>query len=143
MTERARPDEAACFEVFRRVTGFRVTPNDHSGRQGAVDGVLVYPDGRIAAIEITSVAEDGRQQLENLLAADEFTWTCRGTWRWIVSIADPAELPHARRVMQKVVGACEAAGRHAPNSFPGTNSTRTRTCAGPPAQVSSSMARHR
>lgn len=112
-----RDEEAACFEVFRRVTGFAVTPHDHSGRQAAVDGMVEYPDGRTAAVEVTSLAADGRQQLESLLAADSFKWTCQASWRWLVSIGDPADVPRAKRILHKVVTSCEAQGASRPEQL--------------------------
>src|SRR4051812_36965306 len=98
--------------------GHVVTPHDHGGRQGAVDGVVKFPDGRTAAVEVTSTAASGRRQLESLLASDKFTWACRCTTRWSISVDDPHDIPRAKAVLQKVVDACEAACVSRPHLLP-------------------------
>jgi hypothetical protein len=117
MTSRLRPLEAGCFALFRQVTGHEVTPYDVDGRQNAVDGVLTYPDGRTAAIEVTSDASQGRRQLDSVLAKDGFKWQCQSASRWIVSIDDPRDIPRARDVLQRVIDACEAAGVSRPSQL--------------------------
>ncbi len=117
VSEEPSPEEARCFEIFRRVMGQRVEPYDHSGRQGAVDGIVTYADGRTAAVEVTSTGPAVRRQLEALLAADRFRWPCRCTWRWTLSIDDPKEIPKAKAVLQEVVDACEAAGVSRPHQL--------------------------
>jgi hypothetical protein len=117
VSEDPRPEEARCFEIFRRVMGQRVEPHDHSGRQGAVDGIVTYTTGRTAAVEVTSTGPAVRRQLEALLAMDRFRWPCRCTWRWSLSIDDPREIPKTKAVLQAVIDACEAAGVSRPHQL--------------------------
>ena len=53
----------------------RLEPYDPSGRQGAVDALLHYADGRIAALEVTSTAAPGRRP-----RSDGCCSTCSPWW---------------------------------------------------------------
>jgi hypothetical protein len=53
-----RPDERGVALALERVTGSTARAHDVDGRQGAVDLVLLHPDGRTAAVEVTSLAAD-------------------------------------------------------------------------------------
>jgi hypothetical protein len=103
----------AC-RVAERVTGTRARAWDVKGvkdRTGAVDAFLDYPDGRIAAFEVTRIASDQKAlQLENLLGKAGFQWPLPGRWWWELWISDVRDLPRLRRCFEKVVLLCEAAG---------------------------------
>ena len=58
--------EKAAFKLIPMYTGAELQHYDHSGRQGAVDALLHFPDGRIAALEVTSAAAPGQRQLESI-----------------------------------------------------------------------------
>ncbi|MGI5506296.1 hypothetical protein [Lentzea sp. CA-135723] len=96
-----RPDEKFAFAVVGKVLGVTVEEYDVLGRRAAVDALLHYPDGRIAALEVSSLGppEEARvmehpRQVE-LQAHD----------RWAFPVLDdlgstrlqPAEFPTARR----------------------------------------------
>jgi hypothetical protein len=105
-------ERLACL-VAERVTGARARAWDVKGvkgRSGAVDAFLDYPDGRIAAFEVTRIASDqDALQLENLLGRDGFGWPLSGRWWWDLWISNVRDLPRLRQCFKKVVLLCEAA----------------------------------
>ena len=105
-----KPEEAA-YDVVPRLLGGGVTAefNDHSGRQGVVDFLLHYPDGRSAAMEVTSAAGEGMRQLYALLAEHE-TLPNPGSWTWSASIGHPRDLPELVARCSRIVEYCEAHG---------------------------------
>lgn len=101
--------EAAAFMYVHAIVGARLEEYDHSGRQGAVDALLHYPDGRIASLEVTSTAADGQRQLYALLAANE-TLPNPGNWTWTASIDDPRDFPELLNRVESLILKCEARG---------------------------------
>ena len=103
--------EEVAYDLVPRVLGdgVRAEPHDHSGRQGAVDFLLHYPDGRIAAMEVPSVAGDGMRQLYAHLAEHE-TLPNPGKWTWSATIDDPRDLPELLERCSRIVLYCEANG---------------------------------
>lgn len=89
------PAELAAFAYVPRLLGDGVVaePFDHSGRQGAVDFVLHYPDGHDAALEVTSAAESGFRQLASLLNDKYETLPNPGEWTWSAEVGHPRDLP--------------------------------------------------
>jgi hypothetical protein len=57
-----RPDERFVALALERATGATAVAEDVGGRQGAVDLRLSYPDGRTAAVEVTSHAGPGARR---------------------------------------------------------------------------------
>lgn len=108
MSLKDTPEEAA-FRLVPRFLGDGVVaePHDHSGRQGAVDFLLQYPDGRVAAMEVTSSAEDGLRQLYALLAKYE-TLPNPGTWTWSATIGHPRDVPELLQRYSGIIFYCEA-----------------------------------
>lgn len=106
-------ERLAC-RVAERVTGTRARACDIpgvKGRDGGVDAFLDYPDGRIAAFEVTRIASDQKAlQLENLLGRDRFEWPLPGQWWWDLWISDVRDLPRLRQCFGKIILMCEAAG---------------------------------
>lgn len=72
---RTRPeftdDELLAFEIVARNLDVKFEPYDRDGRQGAVDAILRYPDGRMAALEVSSVGSSGEAEICNVLAKKE------------------------------------------------------------------------
>ncbi len=54
-----RPDERQVAIALEHATGATARARDVGGRQGAVDLLLTFPDGRTAAVEVTSHAREG------------------------------------------------------------------------------------
>lgn len=108
MSAKDRAEEAA-FHYVPVILGVEIEPYDHSGRQGAVDGLLHYPDGRVASLEVTSAAAQGRRQLYSLLATNQIL-PDPGDWTWSASIDDPKDFPDFRERVQRIISKSEARG---------------------------------
>lgn len=98
--------------MAERALGAVATAFDVGSRQGAVDAFLEYPDGRLAAFEVTQLATDNgaSHQLAHLLSGDGSRWPLPGKWWWSVQIGHPADYPRLRQVFDKIVLLCEAGG---------------------------------
>lgn len=103
------PAEEAAFHYVPRVLGVRLEEYDHSGRQGAVDALLHYPDGRVASLEVTSAAAEGRRQLYSLLDSTP-TLPNPGRWTWSATIDDPKDLPELLARVEGIILKCEEHG---------------------------------
>lgn len=101
------PAEAAAFDLVPRYLGAIVEPYDHSGRQAAVDALLHYPDGRIAAMEVTSAAGEDQRQLYALLAKRYETLPNPGCWTWSASVEHPRDLPELAARCGRIILKCE------------------------------------
>src|SRR5690348_11419406 len=101
--------EAAAFHYVPAILNVRLQEWDHSGRQGAVDALLHYPDGRVASLEVTSAAADGRRQLYSLLQANQ-TLPNPGNWTWSASIDDPRDFPQLVDRSEQIILKSEALG---------------------------------
>lgn len=102
-----KPEEAAYNLVPLFLDGgVTAESNDHSGRQGVVDFLLHYPDGRQAAMEVTSAAGDGMRQLYALLDRYE-TLPNPGVWTWSATIGHPRDLPELLERCSRVIEYCE------------------------------------
>lgn len=93
--------------VVADAVGARAAAHDVQGRQGAVDVLLTYPDGRKAALEVTSQAGTGVQQ-RNALTRDEVPNP--GNWTWHIAIGNVGDLPQLLKRYARIIVACEALG---------------------------------
>jgi len=109
-------ENMAC-EVARRVLGVTVQEWDIGGRQGAVEAVLHYPDGRRAAFEVSKLAAHGALQLGALLRQDDYLWPLPGEWGWSVGLTDVRDLPRFRKCFASVALWCEARGVTRPDQL--------------------------
>jgi hypothetical protein len=109
------PAERAAFELVPGVLKtVRLEPYDHGGRQGAVDARLHYPDGRVAALEVTSAAGEGVRQLYALLGEEFETLPNPGNWMWSATVDHPRDLPELAARCGRIILRCEAAGIASP-----------------------------
>ncbi len=69
-----RADERLVALALERATGGRARGHDVDGRQGAVDLLLTHPDGRVAAVEVTTLAGDGVRRRDAVRADGRGTW---------------------------------------------------------------------
>ena len=93
--------------VVADAVGARPEADDVQGRQGAVDVLLTYPDGREAALEVTSQAGAGVQQ-RNALTRDEVPNP--GNWTWHIAIGNVTDLPELLERYARIIPAAEALG---------------------------------
>jgi hypothetical protein len=82
--DRLSKDERGACLIAERVLGVVAEAWDVDGREGAVDAMLTYPDGRRAAFEVTSLSAEGAIQTQRLLGRDNFNWPLPGQWWWRV-----------------------------------------------------------
>ena len=103
-----RPEERFAFAVVARVLGATVEPNDIGGRQGAVNAILHYPDGRTAALEVSSIGPESEAGIINYLGARGHFKSIAGvTRRWLIQV--PRDFhPADMRKVDKVLPRCEA-----------------------------------
>jgi len=78
--------------VARRV-GAIARANDIKGAQGVFDAALIYPDGRVAALEITGHAGDDIRERDGLLDRDGHEWDAPGAWSWEIALESSAPVP--------------------------------------------------
>lgn len=95
--------------------GVRLEPYDHSGRQGVPDALLHYPDGRTGALEVTSHAPDGHQQLGKLLSTEYVTLPNPGQWTWDASVGHPRDLLGLPDRVARIITLSEQHGVWHPN----------------------------
>lgn len=103
------PAEEAAFHFVPTILGVRLEEYDHSGRQGAVDALLHYPDGHVASLEVTSAAAEGMRQLYALLERTP-TLPNPGNWTWSATIDNPKDLPELLERVERIIIKSEARG---------------------------------
>lgn len=96
MREELDKTEKAACAIVRRVLGVEIEPWDVYGRQNAVDALLHYPDGRVAAFEVSKLAADGAIHLDSLLGREDFSWPLPGRWWWMSATCPGPEPPSKR-----------------------------------------------
>lgn len=109
-----KPEEKAACLIAERVLGVVAEAWDIKPRQGVVDAMLTYPDGRRAGFEVTVLADDGALQTGSLLARDSNRWPRPGQWAWTVDVGSPADLPRLKGCYARIALLCEAAGASRP-----------------------------
>lgn len=112
------PDETVAALLVERATGARARAHDIDGRQGAYDVALTYPDGRRAALEVTTNARPGIRERGVLLGRSRSAWPNPGRRAWGLVLGTPAEIPRLRAVYARAITACEALGAPDPASLP-------------------------
>ncbi len=115
--EGLKPEEKAACLIAERVLGVVAEAWDVKPRQGVVDAMLTYPDGRRAGFEVTKLAENGALQTESLLGSDQFKWPRPGQWAWTIRVGSPADLPRLRNCYARIALLCEAAGAARPDDL--------------------------
>jgi hypothetical protein len=116
-----RPDEKFAFGVVGRVLGVSVEEYDTGKRRAAVDGLLHYPDGRIAALEVSSLGPPEEARTMNLLNKSRYKRIVEGLSScWIMSI--PHDFHPARfQQIDEVLRHCENLGLRDLKRAAGTN----------------------
>jgi len=104
-------EQTACL-IAERALGAVATAYDVAGRQGAVEALLDYPDGRRGAFEVTQLATDrgASLQLASLLKQDRFRLPLPGKWWWTIKIGHPRDRPRLRSIFAKTALLCESVG---------------------------------
>ena len=103
-----RKEERFAGVAVERATGATAHAFDVGARQGAVDVELTYPDGRRAALEVTSHAGEGVRQTYAVLERDGYSWPNPGQWFWSADVGNPADIPRLRQCYAELILLCEA-----------------------------------
>jgi hypothetical protein len=105
-----RPEERFAFAVVGSVLPGTIEPYDRCRRQRAVDAILHYPDGRTAALEVSSIGPDDEAAIINYLGNRGHCKSIAGlNRRWLVQI--PRDFhPADMRKIDMVLPWCEARG---------------------------------
>lgn len=105
-----RSEERFAFAVVARVLAVTVEPYDVRGRQAAVDAILHYPDGRTAALEVSSVGPEPEAGILNYLGVRGHCRSIAGlTHTWVVQVPrnfHPADM----RKIDEVLLRCDTSG---------------------------------
>lgn len=108
-------EEAVLAVGVAEAVGATAVENDVAGRQGVVDALLRYPDGRCAALEVTSHAGDGIRQRNGELAKRGSKLISPGQWTWTAQFISVRHLPEFEERVSRLVLHCESAGITDPN----------------------------
>lgn len=101
--------EGFALEVIRRVTGARVEPYDDNSRPRMVDGVMLYPDGRSGAIEVTTIGDPVSFESQSALA-DMFGEGLRWDeleWAWVVYVPSGVSVRELHQRLRPTLSRCE------------------------------------
>lgn len=114
-----RRDEAYAARVVERALGALVERRDLPGApRGTVDAEVIYPDGRTAALEVTSAEASETWHLRKLIDAMPPT-PAPGAWSWFIRPQTVAELRRLQAIHERVIEVCEANGVELPLNLPG------------------------
>lgn len=119
-----RADEKVAALRVERATGATARARDIGTRQGSYDVDLRYPDGRTAALEVTSQAGPARRPPPRMPLAPD-PGADRRRWRWVDEVAEHSDVPglpdavtallavpHVARRVAKVAAATGVDERH-------------------------------
>jgi hypothetical protein len=113
-----RRDEAYAAAVVEYVLRARVERRDVPGAdRGTVDAEVIYPDGRTAALEITSVEASSTWHLRARLNRMKPT-DAPGQLMWVIRPKSIAELDRLVTIHERVIAICEQYGAPNPEFLP-------------------------
>lgn len=114
-----RRDEAYAAAVVEYVLKASVERRDlPGGPPGTVDAEVMYPDGRTAALEITSVEAGSTWHLRARLDRMKPS-PAPGRFLWMIRPNTVAELARLVTIHERVIGVCELWGVTDPEHLPG------------------------
>lgn len=102
--------ETAAFKLVPMYSGAVLEYYDHSGRQGVVDALLHFPDGRIAALEVTSAAAPGQRQLDSIRRRRDVLPVNPGQWTWLATARTPQAIAELKDRAGRIILRCEELG---------------------------------
>lgn len=104
-----RPEERYAAEVLRRVLGVEVAHEDDGSSPGMVDALFEYPDGRLGALEVTTLGDRRAMEREALTAKRD--WAVEGAaWAWMVHVGDGVDLRDLAKHLPVLIRECEEIG---------------------------------
>jgi hypothetical protein len=108
MSELAGRAEEIAAHLVSHALGAEPKKFDVEGRQSAVDFVLVWPDGRRGALEVTLVTDPRSSAWQGMAAKDGWRWPAPSGWEFRLHDHD---MPYqrARRAVLEAVELCDRA----------------------------------
>jgi len=116
-----RPEERFAFAVAGQVLAATVEPYDIRGRQRAIDAMVHYPDGRAAALEVSSIGPEGEAGILQYLASRGHCKTIAGLRRTSLVEVPRAFHPADMRKIETALRWCEERGLEYLSELPGTD----------------------
>lgn len=115
---RLPPDsaESVAYRLVAMCTGAAVEHYDHSGRQGAVDALLHFPDDRTAVLEVTSAAAPGQRQLDAIRRRRDMLPTNPGKWIWLAQLRTPQDFAELKHRAGRIILRSEELGIASPHT---------------------------
>lgn len=109
MTREQLPEERFAEELLRRVLRVRVTARDDNSLPRMVDALFDLPDGRLGALEVTTIGDEATFEQERLAAKRD--WYVEGAnWAWVVNANGPMSMQTLGEHLPAIVLACERQG---------------------------------
>src|SRR6478672_109062 len=100
-----RPEETMARQVVSESLGVRVEPYDCNSRPRMVDAIFAYPDGRRAALEITSDEHEAARQQAERLADDNWTYSIAGLKQgWYVRVSLDSRINQLEKDLLGILG---------------------------------------
>jgi hypothetical protein len=117
MTDLAKRAERIAAHLVGYETGAAVVSHDTDGRQGAVDFLLEWPDGRRGALEVTLVTEKASIAWQGMAMKEGWRWPAESSWEFR-SAAPNFPYKFVRQVALRAVELCDAHGVDRPEQLP-------------------------
>ena len=117
----ARAERIAAHLVARE-TGAVVTRHDCGGRQGAVDFLINWPDGRQGCLEVTLITEPKSAAWQGMAAKEGWRWPAGTSWEFR---AGRVSFPYrrTRRAVLRAIELCDLWSVDDPRDLPAEVST--------------------
>lgn len=103
----SRAEDIASHLVSHALSA-EVTKFDVDGRQSAVDFLLVWPDGRRGALEVTVVTDPRSSGWQGLAAREDWRWPAPSGWEFRLH-SDDMSYRRTRHAVLKAVELCDLA----------------------------------
>ena len=109
--------EQIAARLVGHATGASVVPHDTDGKQGAVDYLLKWTDGRAGALEVTLITQRASSAWQGMAMKDAWSWPAETSWEF-----RPNEVSFAykrtKRAAIRAVELCDKWGVDTPSSLP-------------------------
>lgn len=114
-----KPDEEKAAAIVARILGADVRSLEEPGKPSSpIDAEIVYPNGRTAALEFTSVEDRSRHWLRGRLARLAGPRPAPGKLMWTIRPHSVDEIERLLRIHEWVILLCEQYGVDHPQRLP-------------------------
>jgi hypothetical protein len=106
VSQLARRAEVIGAHLVGHALGTTTREYDGDGRQGAVDFMLEWPDGRRGALEVTLITEPGTAPWQGLAAKEAWRWPAPSSWHFRLAESHMS-YRRTRTVVLRAVARCD------------------------------------